>query len=73
MSIVHRQTKPISMLQRQAPSASASAANSGESSAPTNKLIVKNLPFEATKRELKDLFGTFGQVTPTGPTVLWLL
>jgi multiple RNA-binding domain-containing protein 1 len=30
--------------------------------APTTKIIVKNLAFEATKKELRELFATFGQV-----------
>ena len=32
------------------------------SSAPTSKLLVRNVPFEATKKELRELFATFGQV-----------
>ena len=32
------------------------------SRAPTSKLLVRNVPFEATKKELRELFGTFGQV-----------
>jgi multiple RNA-binding domain-containing protein 1 len=29
---------------------------------PSSKLVVRNLAFQATKRELRDLFGTFGEI-----------
>lgn len=33
-----------------------------KSTAPTTKLLVRNVPFETNKKELRELFGTFGQV-----------
>jgi multiple RNA-binding domain-containing protein 1 len=30
--------------------------------APTSKLLIRNVPFETNKKELRELFGTFGQV-----------
>jgi multiple RNA-binding domain-containing protein 1 len=35
---------------------------SKKSIAPTTKLLVRNVPFETNKKELRELFGTFGQV-----------
>ncbi|KAK9476172.1 hypothetical protein V1514DRAFT_337647 [Lipomyces japonicus] len=32
------------------------------SSAPKTKIIIKNLPFEATKKDIRQLFGAFGQL-----------
>jgi len=34
----------------------------GPEGQPTSKIIVKNVPFEATSKELKELFSTYGQV-----------
>ncbi|KAL3922959.1 MAG: hypothetical protein SGPRY_004375 [Prymnesium sp.] len=43
------------------PKESAAAGREGERK-PTSTLIIRNLPFEASKRELKELFGAFGQL-----------
>jgi multiple RNA-binding domain-containing protein 1 len=41
---------------------SKSITSKQEKSTKGTKLIVKNIPFEATKKEIKELFGTFGQL-----------
>ena len=37
-------------------------ANLADSKDATSKISVKNVPFECTAKELRELFGTFGQV-----------
>lgn len=39
-----------------------SKRKSSEIGKPTNKLLIRNVPFEATVKELKELFGAYGQV-----------
>jgi len=34
----------------------------GTRNKPSNKLIIKNVPFEANKKELRKLFSTFGEI-----------
>lgn len=43
-------------------SASSSAASSTKKSKKSSKIIIKNLPFEATRKDLLELFGAFGQL-----------
>eukprot|EP00163_Fabomonas_tropica_P031110 TRINITY_DN7289_c0_g1_i3.p1 TRINITY_DN7289_c0_g1~~TRINITY_DN7289_c0_g1_i3.p1 ORF type:complete len:705 (+),score=211.03 TRINITY_DN7289_c0_g1_i3:481-2595(+) len=38
------------------------SSSKGGANPPSTKLLVRNLPFEATKKELRDLFSTFAQV-----------
>ena len=41
---------------------SATEKNGKEIKAVSTKLIIRNVPFEATKKDITDLFGTFGQL-----------
>ena len=42
--------------------AAAAAGSAGSVGVPSSKLLVKNVPFETTARELRDLFSTFGSI-----------
>ncbi|RCK57832.1 Multiple RNA-binding domain-containing protein 1 [Candida viswanathii] len=43
-------------------SASSSATSTTKKSKKSSKIIIKNLPFEATRKDLLELFGAFGQL-----------
>ncbi|CUM47934.1 uncharacterized protein AC631_05127 [Debaryomyces fabryi] len=43
-------------------SGAASSSSKGEKSNKSNKIIIKNLPFEATRKDVLELFGAFGQL-----------
>ncbi|KAJ8141197.1 hypothetical protein OY671_005627 [Metschnikowia pulcherrima] len=43
-------------------SGSASSAASASKSEKTNKIIIKNLPFEASRKDVLELFGAYGQI-----------
>ena len=45
-----------------APAKGSKANTAAKGVKPTSKLLVRNVPFEATKKELRELFGTFGQL-----------
>lgn len=42
--------------------ASSNAAASGKKGKASSKILIKNIPFEATKKDIYQLFGTFGQL-----------
>lgn len=43
-------------------SASSSASKNSSSKKASPKILIKNIPFEATKKDIQQLFGTFGQL-----------
>lgn len=45
-----------------APRERAASALAGAKRAESNKLLVRNVPFEASKKELRELFTAFGQL-----------
>merc|ERR1712216_697116 len=61
LSISKRSSSVTSRSQSERKSSSEQSAKAS-SVKPTSKILVRNVPFEATKRELRELFGTFGQL-----------
>lgn len=58
----HRLQLKISHRGQEASSSTSSTNNKKSSKKASPKILIKNIPFEATKKDIQQLFGTFGQL-----------